>query len=177
MYALVNIYDNQNASISIANRLASRIIFALVVCQPAIYFRISEGITRRFSGVCGKLWKTYFLETYGGIRRRIPFQWNLGEKPPERELYVFLRKIFEARSCEFFLRINTLQPLTGYIISSVMGRRDGIRHAREKLSLGKITSSKSTSGKFLARSRQWKSHETIYAIERWLNGELERSLR
>lgn len=116
-YTLVR-YNNQNASIRMANCFALRIIFTLVVCQPAIYFRVSEGITRRFSGVRAKLWKTYFLETYGGIRRRIPFQWNLGEKPPGRELYVFLRKIFEARSCEFFLRINTPEPLTGYIISS-----------------------------------------------------------
>lgn len=131
-------YDNQNASIRIANRLASRIIFALMVCQPAIYFRVSEGITRRFSRVRAKLWKTYFLETYGGIRRRIPFQWNLGEKPPGRELYVFPRKIFEARSCEFFLRINTPRP--DWIYNLVVGRHDGT-HAREKFSLGKITSS------------------------------------
>lgn len=65
--------------------LALQIIFALVFCQPLrSIFAYPKVLLVDSAEFRAKLWKTYFLETYGGIRRRIPFQWNLDEKPPER---------------------------------------------------------------------------------------------
>lgn len=127
--------------------MASRIIFALMVCQPAIYFRISEGITRGFNGARVQSYERRISWKLTGASGDVYLFNETWVKSLPRGSCVLLRKIFESKKLWIF-PADQHSSAGDWIHNLVHGSSRWFTHAREKLSREKITRLLSSSKSF-----------------------------
>lgn len=147
-YCIISEHRGPSGFVAVNRRWqSSALFFALIVGQPRIYFRVSEGIARRSSEVGAKLWKTYFSKTYRR-RRRVAFSMKLrwkdvrveggreNEREREREREekssTYSGEKCRGKKLRIFLADQHCTAGTAYIISSGDVSRVGRERTRER---------------------------------------------